>query len=72
MDIKARVVWTAMIAVIAAVIVTPVLSQQTGGSGSAGTGALGRYLATPGEVVAIRAGRLFDARSGDILAVPIL
>lgn len=67
MDIRARAVGTALIAVIAAVIVAPVLSQQTGGNGSAGTGALGRYLATPDQVVAIRAGRLFDARSGEIL-----
>ena len=58
---------TAMIAVFAAAIVTPVLSQQTAGNGSAGTGALGRYLAPPDQVVAIRAGRLFDARSGEML-----
>ncbi len=67
MDIRVRVVGTAMVAVIAAVIVTPSLPQQTGGNGSAGTGALGRYLATPDQVVAIRAGRLFDARSGELL-----
>ena len=67
MDIRASSVGTALIAVIAAVIVAPVLSQQTGGNGSAGTGALGRYLATPDQVVAIRAGRLFDARSGELL-----
>lgn len=56
-----------VIAVAAVLVGSPVLSQQTGGNGSAGTGALGRYLADADQVVAIRAGRLFDANAGEML-----
>lgn len=66
MDMRATLVATAII-LSAAVIEIPAFAQQTGGNGSAGTGALGRYLAPPGQVVVIRAGRLFDARSGEML-----
>jgi imidazolonepropionase-like amidohydrolase len=45
----------------------PSHSQESTG-GRDGTGARGRYLAPAAQVVAIRAGRLFDARSGTLLA----
>ena len=44
------------VAAIAAVTATPVRSQQGG-----------KFLAPPDQVIAIRAGRLFDARSGSLL-----
>jgi len=53
--------------IIAALVGSSLSAQQTGGSGSAGTGALGRHLASPDQVVVIRAGRLFDADSGEML-----
>jgi imidazolonepropionase-like amidohydrolase len=40
------------------------LHAQESTSGAAGSGAVRRFLAPPAQVVAIRAGRLFDARSG--------
>jgi imidazolonepropionase-like amidohydrolase len=42
-------------------------AQESGGTGQDGTGAIGRFLAPSDQVVAIRAGRLFDARSGSLL-----
>jgi len=38
------------------------LSQESGGVQQRG-----KFLAPPGQVIAIRAGRLFDAKSGNIL-----
>ena len=43
-----------------------VANAQESSSGD-GTGAVGRYLAAPDQVVAIRAGRFFDARTGTLL-----
>jgi imidazolonepropionase-like amidohydrolase len=43
------------------------LGAQESTSGAAGSGAVGRFLAPSTQVVAIRAGRLFDARSGRML-----
>ena len=40
------------------------LHAQESTGGAAGSGAVGRFLAPTTQVVAIRAGRLFDARSG--------
>ena len=42
-------------------------AQESGGRAEDGTGAIGRYLASAEQVVAIRAGRLFDARTGSLL-----
>jgi imidazolonepropionase-like amidohydrolase len=44
----------------------PLCAQESTG-GAAGSGAVGRFLAPATQVVAIRAGRLFDARSGRML-----
>ena len=55
---------------IAAVLLAAVGTRQPAAqesSGGDGTGAMGRYLAPATQVVAIRAGRLFDARSGTLL-----
>jgi imidazolonepropionase-like amidohydrolase len=46
----------ACVAAIAAITATPARSQQGG-----------KFLAPPDQVIAIRAGRLFDARSGSLL-----
>ena len=43
------------------------LHAQESTGGAAGSGAVGRFLAPAAQVVAIRAGRLFDARSGRML-----
>jgi hypothetical protein len=45
----------------------PAHAQESTG-GKDGTGARGRYLAPASQVVAIRAGRLFDASSGTLVA----
>ena len=44
------------------------IAAQESTGGSDGTGARGRFRAPAGQVVAIRAGRLFDARAGTLLA----
>jgi len=46
----------------------PAAAQESGGGAADGTGAVGRHLAPGDQLVAIRAGRLFDARSGTLLA----
>ena len=43
-------------------------AQDTPTDSDDGTGARGRYLAAPDQVIAIRAGRLFDAREGRLVA----
>jgi imidazolonepropionase-like amidohydrolase len=50
----------------------PLPAQETGGTGNDGTGALGRYLAPASQVLVIRAGRMFDARSGNMLANQVI
>jgi len=50
-----------------AVALASSLAAQESTRGAAGSGAVGRFLAPPAQVVAIRAGRLFDARSGRLL-----
>jgi len=54
--------------VLAAALAAPPLGAQESSGGLGGTGAVGRFLAPRSQVVAIRAGRLFDARSGKLLA----
>src|SRR6266481_6167113 len=65
------------VAVIAGVASTPVWSQE--GEGTAGSARTPsafpearKFLAPPNQVVAIRAGRLFDARSGRMLANQVI
>src|SRR2546427_4684426 len=65
------------VAVIAGVASTPVWSQEgEGTAGSARTPSASpearKFLAPPNQVVAIRAGRLFDARSGRMLANQVI
>src|SRR5438093_2616418 len=54
----------------------PVGSQEGEGAGAARTPSASpearKFLAPPNQVVAIRAGRLFDARSGRMLANPVI
>ena len=55
-------------AFIAAIVVlsgTPLRSQGTGAGGAQAQAK--KFLAPPAQVVAIRAGRLFDSRSGNML-----
>src|SRR6266849_7343229 len=65
------------VAVIAGVAGTPVWSQE--GEGTAGTARTPsaspearKFLAPPNQLVAIRAGRLFDSRSGRMLANAVI
>src|SRR5713101_1117673 len=65
------------VAVIAAAASVAVRSQE--GEGTAGTARTPsaspearKFLAPPNQVVAIRAGRMFDARSGRMLANPVI
>src|SRR5258706_12937564 len=67
----------AFVAVIAGVASTPVRSQE--GEGTAATARTPsaspearKFLASPNQIVAIRAGRLFDARSGRMLANQVI
>ena len=57
---------TIAFATLLTVCALPLRAQDSGG-GRDGTGAKGRYNAPAGQVVAIRAGRLFDARAGRML-----
>ncbi|HZF30600.1 MAG TPA: amidohydrolase family protein [Gammaproteobacteria bacterium] len=54
-------------ALLALAVAAPSHAQESTG-GKDGTGARGRYIAPASQVVAIRAGRLFDAPSGTLLA----
>ena len=58
---------TLVAALFALTVAAPLPAQESTG-GKDGTGARGRYLAPAAQVVAIRAGRLFDTRSGTLLA----
>jgi len=58
---------TLVAALLAFTVAAPLAAQESTG-GKDGTGARGRYLAPAAQVVAIRAGRLFDTRSGTLLA----
>src|SRR5258706_4412221 len=67
----------AFVAVIAGVASTPVRSQE--GEGAAATARTPsaspearKFLAPPSQIVAIRAGPLFDARSGRMLANQVI
>src|SRR2546430_9142577 len=64
------------VAAIAAAASQPVRSQEGEGAVTARTPSASpearKFLAPPNQVVAIRAGRLFDARSGRMLANPII
>src|SRR5436309_6395179 len=64
------------VAAIAAAASKPVGSQEGEGAGAARTPSASpearKFLAPPNQVVAIRAGRLFDARSGKMLANPVI
>ena len=57
----------ALVAACTLTAAAPALLAQESTSGAAGSGAVGRFLAPPAQVVAIRAGRLFDARAGRML-----
>src|SRR3989441_4119608 len=63
------------VAAIAAAASQPVRSQEGEGTGTARTPSASpearKFLAPPNQVVAIRAGRLFDARSGKMLATRV-
>ena len=58
---------TLVAALLALTVAAPLPAQESTG-GKDGTGARGRYLAPAAQVVAIRAGRLFDTRTGTLLA----
>lgn len=64
--------FTIALVLLASLGAAPLTAQESGGSGGDGTGALGRYLAPPAQVVAIRVGRLFDARSGRLLTGQVI
>src|SRR5947208_5912540 len=65
-----------LVAVIAAAASTTVRSQEGEGTGTARTPSAStearKFLAPPNQVVVIRAGRLFDSRSGRMLANPVI
>src|SRR5256886_15442729 len=64
------------VAAIAAAASQPVRSQEGEGAGTARTPSASpearKFLAPPNQVVAIRAARMFDARSGRMLANPVI
>src|SRR5437660_10943493 len=64
------------VAAIAAAASQPVRSQEGEGAGTARTPSASpearKFLAPTNQVVAIRGARLFDARSGRILADPVI
>ena len=67
----------AFVAVMVGMASTPVWSQE--GEGTAATARTPsaspearKFLASPNQIVAIRAGRLFDARSGRMLANQVI
>src|SRR5438093_2719139 len=66
-----------LVAVFAGMAITTVWSQE--GEGTGGTARTPsaspearKYVAPPNQVVVIRAGRLFDSRSGRMLANPVI
>src|SRR6266516_4795843 len=72
---KLVVVLVAVIAAAASAVVRSQEGEGTG-SGSARTPSASpearKFLAPPNQVVVIRAGRLFDSRSGRMLANPVI
>src|SRR5215468_12506709 len=52
--------WQGKLAVVSAVVIAGVANQPLRAQG------IGKYFAPPDQIVAIRAGRLFDSRSGNI------
>jgi imidazolonepropionase-like amidohydrolase len=56
---------------LAALVEWQASAQESSGAGD-GTGAVGRYLAPPSQIVAIRAGRLFDSRNGRLEAGQVI
>jgi imidazolonepropionase-like amidohydrolase len=66
-EVTARVALRAAGALLCAALALP-LGAQESTAGAAGSGAVGRFLAPGSQVVAIRAGHLFDARSGRLLS----
>src|SRR3989442_15267996 len=64
------------VAAIAAAATQPVGSKEGAGAGGARTPSASpearKFLAPPNQVVAIRAGGLFDPRSGRMLANPVI
>ena len=67
MKLSSRAARSLAAACTLAVALASSLAAQESTRGAAGSGAVGRFLAPPAQVVAIRAGRLFDARSGRLL-----
>jgi imidazolonepropionase-like amidohydrolase len=65
-EVTARASLRLAASVLVAALAGPLAAQESSG-GAAGSGAVGRFLAPAAQVVAIRAGRLFDARSGRVL-----
>src|SRR5713101_8545202 len=57
----------AVVSIAAAIGATAGPSQSQEGGGAARNPAAGKYLAPPDQVVAIRAGRIFDSKSGAVL-----
>jgi imidazolonepropionase-like amidohydrolase len=57
-----------VLAALTVLLAAPSPAQESSGAGEGGTGAVGRFLAPADQVVAIRAGRLFDAKTGTLLA----
>ena len=62
-----RCAWTVGAVLVAAVAAWSLAAQESTG-GRDGTGARGRFRAPAAQVVAIRAGRLFDSRAGTLVA----
>src|SRR3989454_947588 len=64
------------VAAIAAAASQPVRSQEGEGTGTPRTPSASpearKFLSPPNQVVVIRAGRLFDSRSGRMLANPVI
>src|SRR5438034_6801447 len=65
-----------LVAVIAAAASAAARSQEAEGAGTARTPSASpearKFLAPPNQVVAIRAARLFDSRTGRMLAKPVI
>jgi len=61
-----------MLGLATAIAALALQAQESGGTGEDGSGAIGRFLAKADQVVAIRAGRLFDARSGRLVTGQVI
>jgi len=64
--VKVRGVFAGGVFAVAAVVALSIGAQETTG-GRDGTGARGRFRTPAAQVVAIKAGRLFDSRTGTLL-----